>query len=556
MSKAIRYDSLLVRDLAAELDRALAGQPLYAVRFERAARLLVLETAATNWNWALHPTRGELVRTARKRVEGNVLLPRRAQVERVDSLPDERILRIHLASEDAGAHGGTAACIVVELLTNQWNALALAAGSRITHVLHPRTTTARRLETGEVYGRPEPTARIGAGPPVSIDEWREIIGSAGAGRRVRTFVAGIAWASPLNAAHVIGAAEARDDAVDAAYARYAALIDGPRSPCLLSAPHDRQPYGVRLDADARGFPSLLEAFAAAAQTPGTGAAEEEQATALAHSDLQAGRAATKARRLRAQLATAPAETASLRRIADLLLAQLQRVPKGATRVALDDFEGGTLDVALDATLPAAENAARFYAQARKRERAAARLPALIERAEREAQRWESLHGRIESGEASAQEIASAQPAPPQHDRRARREVALPYRVYRTGGGLEVRVGRNPRANDALTLRHSSGHDIWLHAREVGGAHVILRWTDREANPPHRDIEEAATLAALHSKARTSKLVPVDYTRRKYVRKPRKSPPGRVTFERGKTVFVEPDAELEEAMRLNAEEPGA
>src|SRR5690606_36733211 len=120
-------------------------------------------------------------------------------------------------------------------------------------------------------------------------------------------------------------------------------------------------------------------------------------------------------------------------------------------------------------------------------------------------------------------------------------------------GLEVRVGTNPKANEALTLRHSSGNDIWLHAREVGGAHVILQWTDRVANPPHRDIEEAAALAELNRKPRSAKLVPVDYTRRKYVRKPRKSPPGRVTFERGKTVFVEPDAELAEAMRARVDE---
>ena len=548
MSKAIRYDSLLVRDLARELNGVLSGEPLYAVRFDRDARLLELELADANCRWALHPTRGELLRSRRERVDGNVVLPRRARVEQVDSLHDERILAIRIGGEDESAHGGTTESIVIELLTNQWNALALAAGDRITHVLHPRSTGARRLETGELYARPAGTGRAGTDRPVSSDEWRTIIGGVEPGHRVRTFVSRVAWASPLNAPHVIGAAEARDDAVDEAYARYLGLVDGPRSPCVLSAPNERQPYGVRLDSDARAFPSLLDAFAAAVETPIAGAGEEQRAAALENAGLQANRAATKAKRLRAQLEKAPDEAASLRRIADLLLAQIHRVPKSATRTTLDDFEGGTIDVALDATLSVPENAAEFYTQARKRERAADRLPGLIERAEREAKHWQALHARIESGVASAREIQEAQPAPPQHDRRARREVTLPYRVYRTTSGLEVRVGRNPRANDALTLRHSSGNDIWLHARDVGGAHVILRWTDREANPPHRDIEEAATLAALHSKARTSKLVPVDYTRRKYVRKPRKSPPGRVTFERGKTVFVAPDVEVAETMR--------
>lgn len=548
MSKAIRYDSLLVRDLARELHRVLTGERLYAVRFDRDARLLELECAGTNFRWALHPTHGELLRAPRERVDGNVVLPRLARVEQVDSLPDERILEIRVGGDDDSAHGGTTGRIVIELLTNQWNALALAAGDRVTHVLHPRSTGTRRLETGELYVRPEGTGRAGAERPVPGGEWRDIIGGAEPGQRVRAFVSQIAWASPLNAPHVIGTAEARDDAVDEAYERYLALVDGPRSPCVLAAPNERQPYGVRLDRDARAFPSLLEAFAAAVETPVAGAGEEQRAAALANAELQATRAATKAKRLRGQLEKAPDEAASLRRIADLLLAQVHRVPKGAARATLDDFEGGTIDVALDATLSPPENATEFYTQARKRERAADRLPGLIERAEREAKHWRALHDRIASGDASAREIQEALPASPQRDRRARREVTLPYRVYRTTSGLEVRVGRNPRANDALTLRHSSGNDIWLHARDVGGAHVILRWTEREANPPHRDIEEAATLAALHSKARTSKLVPVDYTRRKYVRKPRKSPPGRVTFERGKTVFVEPDAELAEAMR--------
>lgn len=551
MSKPIRYDSLLVRDLAGELNQALAGRPLFAVRFDRSARVLELGAADANWRWALHPLHGELLRGPQSRLEGNVMLPRRARVAGVASLPDERILEIRIAGEDDGAHGGTAERIVVELLTNQWNALALATGDRITHVLHPRTTGARTLETGEIYAAPEGTGRLGVERPVTPEAWLEIVGAAEAGQRVRAFTTRIAWASPINAPYVIGTAEARDDALADAYRRYVSLVDGPRSPCVLPAPQEGQPYGLLLAPDARVFPSLLDAFTASVEAPVSGAGDEQRDAALANAVVQAERAAAKAKRLRAELEKAPAEAEALRRAADLLLAQVHRVAKGATRTTLDDFEGGTLDVVLDATLSPPENATQLYTQARKRERAATRLPELIDRALNEMARWQGLRTRIETGQASAEEIAAAQPAPLQGSRKAKQEVALPYRVYRTSSGLEVRVGRNPRANDALTLRHSSGNDIWLHAREVGGAHVILRWNDREANPPHRDVEEAAILAALHSKARTSKLVPVDYTRRKYVRKPRKAPPGRVTFERGKTLFVEPDAQVAEALRVDS-----
>jgi predicted ribosome quality control (RQC) complex YloA/Tae2 family protein len=109
------------------------------------------------------------------------------------------------------------------------------------------------------------------------------------------------------------------------------------------------------------------------------------------------------------------------------------------------------------------------------------------------------------------------------------------------------VGRTREDNDRLTFRHASLGDVWLHARSVPGSHVVLRWSD-EGAPPARDLEEAATLAAWHSKARSSGTVAVDWTRRRYVRKPRGAPPGRVSILQAKTVFVSPDAELEERLR--------
>jgi predicted ribosome quality control (RQC) complex YloA/Tae2 family protein len=124
---------------------------------------------------------------------------------------------------------------------------------------------------------------------------------------------------------------------------------------------------------------------------------------------------------------------------------------------------------------------------------------------------------------------------------------LPYRVYRTSGGLEVRVGKTSRDNDRLTFHHASPGDVWLHARSVPGSHVVLRWSAPEA-PPARDLEEAAVLAALHSRARTSGTVAVDWTRRKHVRKPRGAPPGRVGLLHARTLLVAPDPEVEARLR--------
>jgi predicted ribosome quality control (RQC) complex YloA/Tae2 family protein len=156
--------------------------------------------------------------------------------------------------------------------------------------------------------------------------------------------------------------------------------------------------------------------------------------------------------------------------------------------------------------------------------------------------------RSRSGEADAGEVQAALP-PEGTPGPGRPGQTLPYRRYRSSEGTEIRVVRGARWNDELTFHHAAPDDVWLHARHAAGAHVVLRWKG-EGNPSAKDLTEAAVLAALHSKARTSGSVPVDWTRRKYVRKPRKSPPGTVSLERARTVFVEPDPALEERLRVD------
>jgi predicted ribosome quality control (RQC) complex YloA/Tae2 family protein len=251
-------------------------------------------------------------------------------------------------------------------------------------------------------------------------------------------------------------------------------------------------------------------------------------------------------RLRAELA-AVEDPGELRALGDLLLARLATVPTGAAEAVLQDFEGNSVTVALDPSLPPHQNAQSFYAQASRAERAAARLPDLIQNAEATVADLEHLLDRARSGDTTPDEVRMALPpvVTPSQDRSA--EPAVPYRVYRSSGGLEIRVGRGARHNDALTFHHAAPDDIWLHARHAAGAHVVMRWTD-PGNPPARDLEEAAVLAALHSRSRTSGSVPVDWTRRKYVRKPRGSAPGTVIPQRVKTVFVAPDADVEERLK--------
>jgi hypothetical protein len=125
------------------------------------------------------------------------------------------------------------------------------------------------------------------------------------------------------------------------------------------------------------------------------------------------------------------------------------------------------------------------------------------------------------------------------------------RRYRLPGGWEVWVGRNASQNDELTHRRAAPRDLWFHARGCEGSHVVLRMASGKGEPPREILEAAAAIAAFHSKARTSKYVPVAWTERRHVRKPRGAPAGTASIQREKIVFVEPRVPETEAEAADA-----
>lgn len=109
-------------------------------------------------------------------------------------------------------------------------------------------------------------------------------------------------------------------------------------------------------------------------------------------------------------------------------------------------------------------------------------------------------------------------------------------------GFTIYVGKNNKQNDFLTLKVARSNDIWLHTKDIPGSHVIIK------NPENKDISEkimdfAANLAAYYSKGKNSSLVPVDYTLKKYVKKPKGAKPGMVIYENQKTIYITPDTNL-------------
>jgi len=119
------------------------------------------------------------------------------------------------------------------------------------------------------------------------------------------------------------------------------------------------------------------------------------------------------------------------------------------------------------------------------------------------------------------------------------ENPFPFRRFVVEGGFEVWAGKNSANNDLLTVRHSRPNDLWFHARGVGGSHVVIKVGSAAGAPSKEAIRQAASIAAYYSKHRNAKRVPVAYTEKKYVRKPRGAAPGSVMVDREKVIMVDP-----------------
>ena len=235
------------------------------------------------------------------------------------------------------------------------------------------------------------------------------------------------------------------------------------------------------------------------------------------------------------------ELERLRKSGELLLAYQYSIQPGQTVLSAQyDFDEPPLEIPLDPQLTPLENAKRYFARYEKAKRARAHVPQLIATAEGELAYLEQLETDLALAQ-SWPEIAEVQEALQQngywrgtHTAGPRGGKSAPLRKV-TEDGYVIWVGRNARQNDQVTFKKGQPNDWWLHARGIPGAHVIVKTEGR--NVPERVLLQAATLAAYYSRARGETHVPVDITRRKYVRKLKGGKPGMVTYRNERTVEV-------------------
>ncbi|PZV11215.1 MAG: hypothetical protein DCF20_19980 [Pseudanabaena sp.] len=249
--------------------------------------------------------------------------------------------------------------------------------------------------------------------------------------------------------------------------------------------------------------------------------------------------------------------------ADLLMAHLHFWEIGMKEIKLTDFHSEALVIIpLDPTLNAAQNAQSFYKKNQKQKRAALAIAPLIESVQQEIAYLEQVStavSMLEQNElTSLREIraelaqqgylkVTAEYAPrtktnnkggKNKTNRTKQEEIPDCHRFTTPNGFEVWVGRNNYQNDLISFRIAGEYDLWLHAQEISGSHVLLR-LPAGAIAEDQDIQVAANYAAYYSRARQSDQVPVVCTTPKHVFKPKGAKPGMVVYTHEKIFWGQP-----------------
>jgi predicted ribosome quality control (RQC) complex YloA/Tae2 family protein len=233
------------------------------------------------------------------------------------------------------------------------------------------------------------------------------------------------------------------------------------------------------------------------------------------------------------------------RQAELFKPLASRTRRGARQVELTDWEtGAPVALALDPALDGLENLERMFSRKKRGERGLAQVARRIDETfaalERlQAERAELAAAPLDVLEARASEARPADalgggPA----ERASARTAAIDRcsRRFESADGREIRVGRGARENDRLTFGGARGDDVWLHARGVPGAHVILR-VEKGHAPTEQGLLDAAHLAVHYSQAKEATLAEVQWTEAKYVRKVKGAAPGAVAVARERVIAL-------------------
>ena len=566
------FDSVVLAAVAADVEPLVGSAVTRVAQPDRDEIVLTLRGRAgqTHVLFSIHPrwARVHLVESARSGTAGSFCQLLRAKLEgarlrQVAQPAFERTLTLSFE------HLGEETALIAEIMGRHSNLISVRAGTilGVLKTVTPHMSSVRPVTAGSEYRPPLRDRPVPQELSAATLQERLAAAAGPAARRLAEATLGL---SPLLAAELVERA-GLDPAADPVSPTHAAAALWPVLATLIETVRARRfsPVVYRRDSTAVGFapfpythltglsidpvPTMSTAVAAVADVAAVRSAFDDERRAL-HAAITA--AIEKVARAEAKLQTAQAEAAraeELQQWGDLLFAYAAQVPPGAAEVTLPGFDGAPVRISLDPAVGAAENARRLF---KRLTRIKAAQPEVARRLREAGDRHAYLENALVFVDAatSSDDVRSVRdelieesmlPArrTPRGTSRAQsrggafRAQSSGPRQFTTTTGHQVLVGRTNRENDEVTFKLARADDLWCHARGMPGAHVILRTGGRKA--PEEAIGEAAQIAAYFSRGRGAAKVPVSYTLRKYVKKPRGARPGLVTISHDQTVVVEP-----------------
>jgi predicted ribosome quality control (RQC) complex YloA/Tae2 family protein len=237
-----------------------------------------------------------------------------------------------------------------------------------------------------------------------------------------------------------------------------------------------------------------------------------------------------------------------RKYGDLLLNHLSEIKRGAEYIELTDYsttEHKKIRLSLDPSLAPKKNAEAYFKKFQKAQTGITTLNQRIAETESQIMDLSEIESDLQKKEKiDLDKIESELTSfgllkAPRPKKKEKKKGRYSPREFISADGFKILVGRSNKENDYLTFKIAKPDDLWFHAQNVPGSHVVLKKGERKKYPTPKAIQQAASLAAHYSQAKSSKKISVIYTLTKYVKKSKNAPPGLVKVEKMKSILVEP-----------------
>lgn len=557
-------DGLTLRATAAELSSLVNGKIDKVQQPEQDALLFTVRTALGNRRLlaCIHAENGRVQLTSRaydnpaQAPAFCMLLRRRlvgGRIEAVEQTGIDRVLTLHIRAKDE-LFDETVLRLIVELTGKYANVLLVDADGKIIDCMR-RVSLSDTIHRALLPGFPyeAPASQNKKDPLLALEADFAALGDSLDARALTSAFDGL---SKATAAALLSAAPSPR----AMQALFQGLASDRYAPCVLfdenQCPQCVLPFLPRQTQNGvertNTMSLALDSYYAARDT--LVSLRRRDASLRRTLSVYLSRAENKCAAFEETVVSAD-KLDSLRIEGELILANLHASKVGAAELIAYDYFADPPSkraIPLDPSLSAQENAKKRFKQYRKgklaKQYAEAQLP--------------ELHAEIDYLQGQLENLARCESASELDEireeleslgyvKRVQKKAAKSQKkpseplLFVSSDGIPIRVGKNNRQNDELTLRFAKSDDLFLHAKNIPGSHVIVSVS---GEVPETTLREAAVLAATYSHAVNSDNVAVDYTLRRFVKKPSGARPGMVIYTTNRTLYVRPDAALVRRLR--------